>query len=237
MYYQLREYYISYLLNVRKVSQSSVNHYLDALSWISRYLAEKELIKDSVFEVRSIENLEELKNILISDEKFTSMDKRGHQMYTAGLNNYLRFAQGEEFEKIGNSAALLDKPMQVPDQLNESTDSGWRRSEIIKNQTIKIANYQCEIDSHHMTFIANRNGMPYMEAHHTIPMKCQGSFNTSLDVYANIVCICPVCHRFLHFGRKEDKLPVIDRIYYRRSERMAHSGIVLSHNEFLDLVI
>ena len=237
MDYMLRDYYISYLTNVRKLSLSSVNHYLDAINWISRYLVKKGLLAESLFEVLSVEEMEKYADLLQSDKEFVSMNRRGHQMYSAGLNNYLRFARGEEFENIGISARLLDKPVQIPRRSKQSLQEKWMRSEIVKNQSIKIANYTCEISADHKTFIAARNGKPYMEGHHTIPMNCQGSFDTSLDVYANIVCICPICHRLLHLGRKEDKIPVAEKIYYNRADRLACSGIVLSHNEFLDLVI
>ena len=237
MDYVLRDYYISYLTNVRKLSLSSVNHYLDAINWISRYLVNKGFLENSLFEVLNSDVLEKFVEILQSDEEFVSMNKRGHQMYTAGLNNYLRFARGENFENLGTSAKLLDKPIQIPQQKKQTIQATWTRSEIIKNQSIRIANYTCEISADHKTFIAARNGKPYMEGHHSIPMKCQSTFSTSLDVYANIVCICPICHRLLHLGRKEDKLPVAEKIYYNRADRLACSGIVLSHNEFLNLVI
>lgn len=76
-----------------------------------------------------------------------------------------------------------------------------------------------------------------MEGHHIIPMKKQESFNTSLDVYANIVCLCPTCHRLLHFGRERDKKPVLDKLYFERSERLANSGIKISHEEFINAAL
>lgn len=237
MDYILLNYYASYLTSVRKLSSSSVNHYLDAINWVSRYLVKKGVLKDSLYEVLNVDDLEQYVNLLLTDEEFVSMNKRGHQMYTAGLNNYIRFAKGEEFEKIGDLVRLLDKPVLIPNELKCTSKPKWVRSEIVKSQTLKIANYKCEINDDHKTFIEARNGKQYMEGHHTIPMKCQSFFNTSLDVYANIVCICPVCHRLLHFGRTEDKLLLAEKIYYNRADRLAHSGIALSHNEFLDIVI
>ena len=37
----LKEYYAKYLTEVRKVRDSTVKHYFDALSYISKYLKEK----------------------------------------------------------------------------------------------------------------------------------------------------------------------------------------------------
>lgn len=113
----------------------------------------------------------------------------------------------------------------------------WKRSSIIKIQSIESAGYQCEINPEHKTFTAKSTGHPYMEGHHALPMKCQDKFSQSLDVYANIVCLCPVCHRLLHYGVDSEKENVLNKIYYDRSERLAASGINVSKGEFAALVL
>ncbi len=236
MEYPLKEYYIRYLTNVRRVSPSSVNHYLDAINWISKYLVGKGLLRDKLFEISDYETLEKLTDVLLNDSSFVEMNKRGHQMYTAGLNNYLRFAKGDEFESIGREIFLLDVPVEISGTVTTEI-SKWKRSGIIKEQSLKMAHYECEIDSYHKTFTAKRNGKQYMEGHHTIPLNRQASFASSLDVYANIVCLCPICHRLLHYGQNTDKIPLLNKIYYTRSERLAHSGIKLSSDDFIELAI
>ncbi len=237
MDYPYREYYVSYLLNVRELSSTSVHHYLDAINWISRYLVGKKLLKKSLFEVSSIEVLEQLAQALLSDEAFVSMNRRGHQMYTAGLNNYLRFARGEEFETIGSKARILDMPMEVPSQSERRGQQIWSRSEIIKIQAIKIANFECEINTDHKTFIAARNGMPYMEGHHALPINAQDQFRVSLDVYANIICLCPVCHRKIHYGLRDDRVSMVRHIYDQRVSRLANSGIEISKEDFVEMAV
>ena len=73
-----------------------------------------------------------------------------------------------------------------------------------------------------------------MEGHHAIPMKYQRTFSVSLDVYANIVCICPTCHRLLHYGIYDERKSVLNRIYTERADRLKQSGISLSRDEFLE---
>ena len=70
-----------------------------------------------------------------------------------------------------------------------------------------------------------------------IPMKKQPDFNTSLDVYANIVCLCPVCHRLMHHGLDDCKKTLLSQIYVARIERLANSGIRLSKDEFMRMAI
>jgi hypothetical protein len=66
------------------------------------------------------------------------------------------------------------------------------RSPILKKQVIEIADYKCELNASHTTFIAKSNNKPYMEGHHARPMNAQENFHVSLDIYANIICLCPL---------------------------------------------
>lgn len=50
----LMTYYIKYLKKIRKVSDSTVKHYQDALKYISKYLAGKNKIRRSIFEIQNI---------------------------------------------------------------------------------------------------------------------------------------------------------------------------------------
>ena len=85
--------------------------------------------------------------------------------------------------------------------------------------------------------LLKKNKLPYMESHHAIPMKLQPNFGKSLDVYANVVCLCPICHKRIHCGVKDDKKLMLDAIYSKRADRLANSGIKLSRTEFTELVV
>ena len=71
-----------------------------------------------------------------------------------------------------------------------------------------------------------------MEGHHALPMRYQERFKNSLDVYANVVCLCPTCHRLLHYGIASEKIDVVDKIYYDRADRLAACGIKIGKTEF-----
>ncbi|MDP6749276.1 MAG: HNH endonuclease signature motif containing protein [Candidatus Poribacteria bacterium] len=70
---------------------------------------------------------------------------------------------------------------------------------------LEKANYKCELDSSHVTFINKKSNKPYMEAHHLIPMSRQGSFEFDIDVPENIFCLCPTCHRKIHLAQDDEK--------------------------------
>lgn len=232
----LEIYYIRYLQEIRGVKDSTVKHYQDALKHISNFLIQNGKLKSSIFEIQDLDTLEVLKGFLYTNPDFLALDKRGHQMYSAGFNNYYRFASGDEFIKLDRKIKLLD--IAVPAGKQQAVvNKGWRRSSIIKNQVIESANYHCEVALDHLTFTAKNTNHPYMEGHHILPMKIQDKFSSSLDVYANIVCVCPICHRLLHYGVESEKKIVVDKIYAERADRLASSGIKIGKEEFEKLVI
>lgn len=230
----LKKYYANYLFNVRKLSKSSVTHYLDALNSISRRLKKKGLVKENIYEIGDLEQLNQIREILFQDPDFIEINTRGRRMYSSGLNNYLRFASGTDLQAISEKLHSLDIPIDSQETVLIQHEV-WKRSGIIKTQVLELAEYKCEINANHESFIAERNKKPYMEGHHAIPMRFQARFKHSLDVYANIVCLCPLCHRKIHYGISDDRFPLLDQIYYSRSDRLANSGIPISKQEFFSL--
>lgn len=234
--YVLLTYYTKYLKEIRKVSDSTVNHYQDALKYISKYLVKRGKLLHTIYEIQDIGELETIRTCLYADPDFIALDKRGHQMYSAGLNNYCKFARGEGFANVLNQIEVMDIEIPATQKQVNCTET-WKRSSIIKMQSIELAGYQCEINKEHKTFTSKSTEHPYMEGHHALPMKYQDRFSQSLDVYANIVCLCPICHRLLHYGVDLERKNVLDKIYYDRSERLAASGIRVSRGEFGELAL
>ena len=225
--YILLEYFKRYLREIRGSSESTIKHYQDALKYISKYLIKVGKIENTLYEISDIGELEIIREFLYNDVEFMELNSRGHQMYSSGLNNYYRFALGEDFKRVGKEIKLLDIEVQVTEQVPRSYIQ-WNRSTIIKKQVLEAAKNECEINKEHQTFIAQSTGKQYMEGHHLIPMKKQSLFNVSLDVYANIVCLCPTCHRLLHYGLNSNKEEMLNRMYTMRNTRFANSGINIS---------
>lgn len=230
----LKKYYAQYLTEVRGLKYSSVLHYFDALNNISRRLKAKGIVEYDIYEIKDIEFLRKARDELYSDPDFIKMNERGKRMYSSGLNNYIRFATGEEFKKEKEKILKMDIPV-LPEKPIIMEQTIWKRSNILRVQVINNADYLCEIDAKHETFISGNSGKPYMEGHHAIPMRYQGAFDRSLDVYANIVCLCPLCHRKIHYGIRADKAKMVHQIYADRAERLANSGIKLSRDEFTEI--
>lgn len=232
----LKKYYKLYLFHVRGLKESTIRHYFNSIRTASRFLLEKNLIRRDIYEIGDLQFLYHLRDILYADPEFIELDRRGNRMYSAGLNNYCHFAEGSGFLDATEAVTYLDVPVDTRSGVvREKTQ--WQRSNILRVQALAAADYSCEVNPIHKSFIARKNDKPYMEGHHLIPLQNQKQFEYSLDVYANIVCLCPVCHRMLHYGRKQDVEPILERFWIERYKRFEHSGLSVTEGQFMDLAL
>jgi 5-methylcytosine-specific restriction protein A len=111
----------------------------------------------------------------------------------------------------------------------------FQRDPNVAAEALRMADFKCEIDPDHQTFISNASGKPYLEAHHLIPFGKQGTFAFSLDVTANIVALCPNCHRLLHHGQEDDKAREISTLFSKRRDRLAEKSLQVSKAKLLAL--
>ena len=119
---------------------------------------------------------------------------------------------------------------------NQQTKPGNAKG-LLRNNQIEMEGYKCEVNDTYTAFIAASINLPYMEGNHSIPMNKHEQFSVSLDVYANIVCLCPLCHRLLHYGTEKPKRMILNGLYEQRAQRLVNSGIVLSKDEFVNMVM
>jgi len=231
----LLEYFIQYIKESRHVSDSTVKHYLTGLNTINTLLGKYNYPITNVFNVANADELKSIKQFILSNEEFLIKDAIGHNMYSAAFNHFYNFAYEDEMF-FQTSLCKMDIIVPKPDQRN-ITHSSWKRNQIIITQTIIAAQYGCEQDSSHKTFTAAATGNPYMEGHHLVPLQYQSYFDNSIDVYANIICLCPTCHRLLHYGTKPEKSYVIEKLFDKRYERFSKTGIDISKYNLLQLIL
>ena len=106
-----------------------------------------------------------------------------------------------------------------------------QRDKTVKIRALQRANYLCEIDNSHKTFISKSNGKPFMQGHHLIPLEYEYLFPYSLDVEANVVCLCSHCHDEIHYGVNYKKL--ISKLYEERKEDLKKCGIEIKDIKLL----
>lgn len=98
---------------------------------------------------------------------------------------------------------------------------------------IKHNAYRCAFDSEdesHKTFL-KPDGTLYMEVHHLIPLEQQSHFENKLDTKANLVPVCPLCHRLLHYGCKVEIDKLLTELYNERQEVLKQSGLDIALDE------
>jgi Predicted restriction endonuclease len=104
------------------------------------------------------------------------------------------------------------------------------RNRAVALHAMETANYKCECNPEHETFITKK-GKPFFEIHHLIPMSEQGNFQGWLDNLDNIVVLCPNCHKALEMGSDETKEAMLRKLFYSRIEKLENKGIELTFSK------
>lgn len=131
-------------------------------------------------------------------------------------------------EQVLNTASEDSMPIELtnapfpkgPGIKHPGKSTYYRRSPVVSSRALKFANYFCEIDLSHKSFLRRDLSHPYMEPHHLIPMKMTDRFDVSLDREQNIFCLCSNCHNQIHYGTPEDVRRMISVLFSRRKEQL-----------------
>lgn len=231
----LLSYFKQYMKITRGITDKSVGHYITGINTINSLLAKYNNPLVNVFDATSIDDLNGVLTFLQNNNEFQIKDSVGHNMYSVAFSHFYRFATEDPvfFEtKIQTLDMVIPKPQQITTSL-----TSWKRNQILISQAINGANYRCENKPEHITFTSKTTNRQFMEGHHLIPLKYQSEFSNGIDVYANIVCLCPICHRLLHYGIQSEKAYAAESLYEKRLQRLVKSGIDISKSEFLKMVL
>lgn len=125
-----------------------------------------------------------------------------------------------------NKQLIPAGPIPRKNKTNSAASSKWSRSAQMSADALINADYTCEINPNHTTFLSP-NGKQFMEAHHLIPMEFQDEFEVSIDVPENIISLCPNCHRAFHNSNYNYKIDLISSIYEKRDKVLKNRGIFL----------
>lgn len=106
-----------------------------------------------------------------------------------------------------------------------------KRSAALAAREIQKAHHTCQFDSEHKTFRAGSTGSDYVEVHHLVPVAASAEFENSLDVSANLVVLCPLCHRAIHYGDRETKRKLLDHFFADRENRLKDAGIDITKED------
>lgn len=153
-------------------------------------------------------------------------------------NNDLDFQR--KIQEAECNVALSETSKQQPTYNDGISGRTVAKKVHISKQAIREARYKCSFDETHETFLTNKE-LPYMEGHHLIPCTSFNSeyywshFKRNIDCVENIICLCPTCHRRIHFGSKDEKETIITDLYKKRIRSLSAVGLDISLEELLSL--
>ena len=134
----------------------------------------------------------------------------------------------EELEKANS---------RLPEKKTRSNNSRYKTDPRITKTVLKQNNYICEIEKltgeKHKTFNTNRE-VQYMEGHHLIPIKAQKDFQKNIDRSDNICCLCPNCHRALHYGAMVEKRERLVLLYNSKIRELEKNEINIDFEELVN---
>lgn len=224
----------------------------------SRYLRRLYIIVTEVdkFQHLSIDDLEFVNILkeLLHTEEFAIYNNDEGRFPSATINSYIRFFndnllhEDDLFEIAHEADNFLLEEKNEEDELSQiefkpkvvaserfTKITSQPRSANERNKAFKRANWKCEYNSEHTTFLNRYNNKQYLESHHLIPIGHQLNYEFSLDTVANIITLCPNCHRFIHYGRSEEVKDMLQYFYEKREKELKLSGINVTFEELLEI--
>lgn len=135
-----------------------------------------------------------------------------------------------EIEKLANK--VREEPA-----FSQITRNKLVRDPKIAKLALVEADFHCEVDSTHPSFISRTSKLPYMEAHHLIPtaylMIFYERYHINLDCKENIISLCPTCHRAIHFGTNEKRNEILKILLKKKKEEFRKLGLKITLSELI----
>ena len=146
----------------------------------------------------------------------------------------------KEIQNVESDEVLSDTSKQQPSYSDGTSGRIVVKKAYVSKRALRKAKFKCEFDGSHYTFLTDKV-VPYMEGHHLIPCTAPNAERfwsenkRNIDCVENIICLCPTCHRRIHFGSKDEKESIIRYLYNRRKSLLQNVGIEISIDELMTL--
>jgi hypothetical protein len=113
-------------------------------------------------------------------------------------------------ELTDGQVAELDE--RTPTQITTQAGSTYRRSLQLAEHVRELSGRSCAAARPTCAVFDARDGRPYVEVHHIIPMAIQGTSSVNLDRSTNMTPLCARCHTCLHRGRTDLASDILDEL-------------------------
>ena len=159
---------------------------------------------------------------LKEDEKIKIYDGNAKLYYKQLTNQYnISKGDGVRGSRLNKKATAYTPTKEGPPRQKKRTVTEWERDAEKKENVLRRAENTCSVNKNHKSFLRRDEKVKYMEGHHIIPMNLQKEMAHSLDVEANIICICGECHDKVHYGNGEK---LIKKMFYDRYKDLKKAG-------------
>ena len=207
--------------NVRKRTDKPRSYFVFLIRLIYAY----ELYYDCTIEgLASMDCYRKLKSFMQTPE-MAEFNKKAKNFYSAPLSSFYKFLltylEADEIDSDTDSDAR-------PKKVFLNNRFIYPRNPRIAQAAKEQANWKCDMDADHITFTSQFDDNPYMEAHHLIPMAVQDFYENSLDFVGNIICLCPTCHRKIHYAIDLDKKEMLQGLFKKRKQAYEDKGISIT---------
>lgn len=174
--------------------------------------------------------------------KYPQLDKLLH----AWLNEYMLrmnqddFMYQEQLEDLIPISGTDSFSTREPEYLDSTTGRVAKKSPSVSSKAVAASGFKCAYDPNHHTFL-KANGRQYMEGHHLIPCTALNSekywkhFGRNIDCCENIVSLCPICHRRIHYGSGSERAEIIEKLYDVQADKLKLAGLPISLKELREL--
>lgn len=223
-----KDNFIKWMSENTNISSTSIKKYASAIKSISKDLSKYNSEYMDIYNIKNIDEFNEVQKLCTEVNEIKEKNKRGNNMYSASLNWYKKYLNDIKDDNILVYEEKTKGELFIKEGMKQ-----WKRDRSLVDKVIKNSDYKCEYDVTHQYFKSNKTQRNYVEGHHLIPMEYQDEFNYSLDVEANIVSLCVVCHSLLHHGIIEDKIKILKKLYNLRKKYLKQSGLEI---QFCDLI-
>jgi hypothetical protein len=135
---------------------------------------------------------------------------RSHRatLYPGGYDNSRPLLPTGPPLELSEVVELNDRePRTAPPSTSSSTS--FQRSLQLAAHVRALSDYLCAVGGVGCAGFTGRDGKPYVEVHHIIPMAEQSQSEINLDRVSNMAPLCPRCHACLHRGGAEDAETVL----------------------------
>lgn len=124
-------------------------------------------------------------------------------------------------------------PRKKPELIETKHGKKYKRDKQRSINALHRADYLCEYNVKHETFLRKSVNVNYTESHHLVPMAFQDLFNVTLDTEANIVSLCSNCHNHIHYGQGAEI--IVTELYEQRKDALKSEGIDITLQQLISM--